>query len=94
MANSRGISPYVLLGVGVAGVSYLSVRNNRQKVTQAFQGLKEKTMKIWSRQKTEPEIPLLEKAGHPDPYDIPDNRMVDEGALFSVKYYNQKEQQA
>lgn len=90
MANSRGLSPYLLLGVGVAGVSYLSVRNNRQKVVQAFQKVKE----MWGKQQSKPEIPLLKKAGHPDPHDIPDNRMVDEGALFSVNYYNHKEQQA
>jgi len=94
MANGRGLSPYVLLGVGVAGVSYLSTRNNREKAIRAFQTLKEKTMQLWSKRAPGPEIPLLEKAGHPDPYDIGDNRMVEEGALFSVKYYNQKEQQA
>lgn len=94
MANGRGLSPYVLLGVGVAGVSYLSSRNNRDKAIQAFKSIKEKTMKLWSRQEAKPEIPLLEKAGHPDPYDIGDNRMVEEGAMFSVQYYNEKEQQA
>ncbi|MDQ0217794.1 hypothetical protein ELQ35_13520 [Peribacillus cavernae] len=93
MANARNLSPYVLLGFGVAGVSYLSTRNNRQKAMDTLQRMKARTMKVWSKQKLAAEMPLLEKAGHPDPYDIGDNRMVDEGAMFSVNYYNQNEQQ-
>ena len=28
--------------------------------------------------------------GHPDPYDVEDNKMVSEGAQTSVHYYNQE----
>ena len=31
-------------------------------------------------------------AGHPDPHDIQDNKMVDEGAMTSVQYYNEEVQ--
>jgi len=31
---------------------------------------------------------LLVKAGNPDPEDIGDNNMVNEGAMYSVHYYN------
>ncbi|PKG25075.1 hypothetical protein [Niallia nealsonii] len=31
---------------------------------------------------------LLVKAGNPDPEDIGDNNMVNEGAMYSVNYYN------
>lgn len=31
---------------------------------------------------------LLTKAGNPDPEDIGDNNMVNEGAMYSVHYYN------
>jgi len=34
----------------------------------------------------------LTSAGHPDPHDIPDNNMVDEGAMTSVQYYNEEVQ--
>ena len=34
----------------------------------------------------------LTAAGHPDPHDIPDNKMVDEGAMTSVQYYNEEVQ--
>ncbi|MFT8319681.1 MAG: hypothetical protein ABF649_02115 [Bacillus sp. (in: firmicutes)] len=33
---------------------------------------------------------LLNKAGNPDPEDIGDNNMVNEGAMYSVSYYNKK----
>jgi len=35
----------------------------------------------------------MQKAGHPDPHDIEDARMVGEGAQYSVDYYNREEQQ-
>ena len=34
-----------------------------------------------------------EKLGHPDPHNIEDNKMVDEGAMYSVNYYNETVQQ-
>ncbi|TWI57190.1 hypothetical protein [Halalkalibacter nanhaiisediminis] len=33
------------------------------------------------------------KVGHSHPHDYEDNKMVNEGALTSVKYYNEKQQQ-
>ncbi len=37
------------------------------------------------------EDPIVEKAGHPHPEDIPDNTMVSEGAMYSVQYYDENE---
>jgi hypothetical protein len=30
--------------------------------------------------------------GHPDPHDVADNKMVNEGAMTSVQYYNEEVQ--
>ena len=34
----------------------------------------------------------IHKAGHPDPMDTEDNKMVSEGSMFPVQYYNEKKQ--
>lgn len=34
----------------------------------------------------------IQKAGHPDPLDIEDNKMVSEGAQYGIEYYNRTEQ--
>ncbi|MET3320203.1 hypothetical protein [Peribacillus butanolivorans] len=84
MALGRNV---VLLGVGVAGVSFLSTKTNRGKVKDIWTNAKDKTMSLWKKKHSDLD-PLIEKAGHPDPYDHEDNKMVDEGAMYSVNYYN------
>ncbi|PFV93172.1 hypothetical protein COL08_23595 [Priestia megaterium] len=34
----------------------------------------------------------IHKAGHPDPMDTEDSKMVSEGSMFPVQYYNEKKQ--
>lgn len=75
----------VLLGVGVAGVSFLS-KTNRGRMKNIWSNAKGKAISYWNRR--QPIDPLIEKAGHPDPYDHEDSKMVDEGAMYSVNYYN------
>ncbi|WP_375089079.1 hypothetical protein ACDZ29_25200 [Peribacillus sp. RS7] len=77
----------LLLGVGVAGVSFLSNKTNRVKVKGIWSNAKDKTLSFWNRKASELD-PVIEKAGHPDPYDHEDNKMVDEGAMYGVHYYN------
>ncbi|AOH55213.1 hypothetical protein ABE28_012710 [Peribacillus muralis] len=77
----------MLLGVGVAGVSFLSTKANRGKVKDIWNSTKDKTMSFLNRKCSELD-PMIEKAGHPDPYDHEDNKMVDEGAMYGVHYYN------
>ncbi|MFJ7928460.1 hypothetical protein ACIQYG_10090 [Peribacillus sp. NPDC096622] len=84
MALGRNV---VLLGVGVAGVSFLSNKTNRGKVKDMWSNAKAKTVGFWNRTASEMD-PVIEKAGHPDPYDHDDNKMVDEGAMYGVHYYN------
>ncbi|WHY74155.1 hypothetical protein [Fictibacillus enclensis] len=33
----------------------------------------------------------VKKAGHPDPYDYEDTKMVEEGSVYPVNYYNKKQ---
>ncbi|MGE7184288.1 hypothetical protein ACQKKK_09850 [Peribacillus sp. NPDC006672] len=84
MALGRNV---VLLGVGVAGVSFFSNKTNREKVKDIWSNAKDKTFSFLNRKASELD-PVIEKAGHPDPYDHEDNKMVDEGAMYGVHYYN------
>lgn len=84
MALGRNV---VLLGVGVAGVLFLSTKTNRGKVKDIWSKAKAKTMSFWNKNHSDLD-PLIEKAGHPDPYDHEDTKMVDEGAMYGVNYYN------
>lgn len=90
MAIVKSVGPYLLIGFGVAGVSFLSTKSNREKVICSYKDVKQKALKFWYRHRPEVLYEDIEKAGHPDPYDFGDNQMVDEGAMFSVNYYNDK----
>lgn len=46
MALGRNV---VLLGVGVAGVSFLSTKTNRGKVKDIWSNAKDKTMSLWQK---------------------------------------------
>ncbi|HEY4554706.1 MAG TPA: hypothetical protein VIG80_16040 [Bacillaceae bacterium] len=93
MNKARSFNPWLLVGLGIAGASYLSKQENRDKVMDAYNQLKEKAMDFWCQQNPEACSDLMQKAGHPDPHDIEDARMVGEGAQYSVDYYNREEQQ-
>ncbi len=92
MKKVKSMGPLVL-GIGIAGVSYLSSKENRDKVKHVYFKVKDKIVDIWCKHDPSNCDELIEKAGNPDPYDIEDNKMVDEGALYSVKYYNKELQQ-
>lgn len=89
---------YVAFGLGVAGAmglsTILSNKNQRNRIMNMYVTSKEAVVEWLCREKPEQCKDVIEKAGNPDPYDIPDNKMVDEGAMYSVHFYNKKEQQS
>ncbi|WP_108671532.1 hypothetical protein [Peribacillus acanthi] len=91
MNINKNLTPIVALGVGIAGVSYLSRKTNRDKTFALFTTLKNKYFRKNDGPVTTQQ--LIQKGGHPDPHDIEDNKMVDEGAMYSVHYYNKNEHQ-
>lgn len=72
----------LLVGAAAAGAGmYMRKKDNRVKMQNMMESLKHK----WkNRNKDFP----VEKAGHPHPDDLEDNKMVSEGAQTSVHYYN------
>ncbi|MEH6944713.1 hypothetical protein [Bacillus sp. JJ722] len=86
---------FVAVGVGIVGAIGLSTimkdERKRQQLMKMYQNSKSK-FSSWIKNNTSEPKDLVQKAGHPDPYDTPDNKMVDEGAVFGVQYYNKVEQ--
>lgn len=78
----------LLATIAAGAYAYFSKKDNRDKAQIAFNNTKKKVESFIESQKMNraPET----NVGHPDPYDIQDNKMVSEGAQTSVHYYNQE----
>ncbi|WP_280769310.1 hypothetical protein [Salipaludibacillus daqingensis] len=85
--GSKWLTSTLFATAVAAGSYYLGKPENREKVTHRVNQLK---AKINNKTNKDHQSHLTEKVGHSDPYDIEDNSMVDEGATFSVNYYNEK----
>ncbi|MGE8077661.1 hypothetical protein [Peribacillus loiseleuriae] len=90
MGLVKSMGSYVMLGIGIAGVSMVSTKRNRGKVVNVYSKMRTKVLKLWKKQQSEVDH-LLEKAGHPNPYDIGGSRMIDEGSMTGIQYYNRKQ---
>ena len=75
--------------VGASAAMWLSSKPNRLKAENVFRDWKRK-IKPSPFEKSE-QLPI-EKGGFSHPHDIPDNNMVSEGAMYSVKFFNEKMQ--
>ncbi|MGM7724514.1 hypothetical protein [Metabacillus sp. Hm71] len=84
-----GMKSIVAVGMGTSLVLWVSSKPNRIKLENTFRELKRK-IKPSAIDKCD-NLPV-EKGGHPDPQDIEDNKMVSEGAMYSVKFYDEKKQ--
>ncbi|MBY0123386.1 hypothetical protein [Bacillus sp. S/N-304-OC-R1] len=89
MRQTLSMKSAMAAGVGVSAALWLSSKPNRLKTMILLRDWKRK-IKPSPLDKSK-NLPV-EKAGNPHPQDIEDNKMVDEGAVYSVQYYNQKMQ--
>ncbi len=85
--NNRSL---LLAGLAAGAYAYFSKPENREKALVAFNNTKTKVNSFIESQKHTQTNST--KQGHPDPYDVDDNTMVDEGAMTSVQYYNDEVQ--
>lgn len=77
------------IGIGTSAAIWLSNKPNRIKAKSFLRDWKHKVKpNVYSKS----EILPIEKCGNPNPYDTEDNKMVDEGAVYSVRFYNEKVQ--
>jgi hypothetical protein len=89
MKRTLRIKSVMAVGMGATIMLWVSSKPNRIRL--------ENTMSDWKRKIKPSSIDKcvslpVEKGGHPHPHDIEDNNMVSEGAMYSVKFYNEKKQ--
>src|SRR6185312_1697683 len=87
MARKRG-NGLLLATLAAGAYAYFSKKENRDKAMVAVNNMKTKVDSFIQSQKLNRSDDT--KAGHSDPYDLQDNKMVSEGAQTSVHYYNQE----
>lgn len=83
--NKRPIK--ILAGVGIGSALFLAYKPNRERVKDWGSQLKD----ILPSSNPSDNVFQLENVGHPHPEDIQDNKMVSEGAMYSVDYYNKSQ---
>ena len=87
MKRVLSMGSLLAVGVGASAVLWLREKPNRIKA-ESF--LKEWKRKIKPTVFDKSEQLPIEKGGNPHPHDLEDNNMVSEGAMYSVKFYNEK----
>lgn len=85
----------ILSGIALSTIGVTSYvlkdKTRRHKVEDSMKKAKHKIMTFLSKEVKLDNFPV-KKAGHPDPHDTDDNKMVSEGAMYSVQYYDEKKQ--
>ncbi|TQR21260.1 hypothetical protein [Psychrobacillus vulpis] len=87
----KGKKRSMLIGGLVAfAVVYFNKMENREKAKTTMKNSKTKMSSYMDSRKHQPT--QMTKAGFSDPNDPDDNRMVEEGSMYSVQYYIEKVQ--
>jgi hypothetical protein len=87
MKRVLSMKSILTIGIGASAAMWLSNKPNRIKAKSFLREWKRKVKPtVYSKSEKLP----IEKGGNPNPYDTEDNNMVDEGAMYSVKFYNEK----
>lgn len=80
----NNLKSYLLFGVGVTAL-WLALKPDNQYIELV--SLKNKLVPLKKKKR----LPI-EKGGYPDPLDVEDNKMVSEGSMYSVNYFNETQQ--
>lgn len=75
----------VMLGAGAAGAAALWIAMKPEYRTK----LSNMTSQVKEKLSGKQELVPVQKAGNPDPLDVEDNKMVSEGSMYGVNYYNE-----
>lgn len=88
MRRVLSMSSLVAVGIG-ASAMWLYNKPNRIKAESVLRDIKRKVKPtVYAKSEQLP----IEKGGNPHPKDFEDNKMVSEGAQYSVQFYNEKVQ--
>ncbi|WP_370627094.1 hypothetical protein [Psychrobacillus sp. INOP01] len=89
VANGNKRSMIIGAATALAAV-YFTNKNNKAQLKTAVKNSKTKIDSMVASKNTKPS--QMTKTGYSDPNDPDDNRMVEEGAMTSVQYYNENVQ--
>lgn len=89
MALKKTMMATVVGSVAGAAAVLLKDTENRERLGRY---VREVYARMTHRTANDKREDLKLKVGHPDPNDYADNKMVNEGALTSVQYYNERQQ--
>ena len=78
-------------GIAALSYAYFTKLENREQAMTTLKNTKTKMSSYADTRKHKPT--QMTKAGFSDPNDPDDNRMVEEGSMTSVQYYNEKVQE-
>ncbi|MEC1180701.1 hypothetical protein P9B03_19785 [Metasolibacillus meyeri] len=99
MAKLKG-KGVVIAGLVAGAASYLSKKENRDKVMSYIQEAKVKATAMMDGMKDKAVVEddtslqdIAETAASPDTTDIRENNMIAEGAQTAVQYYNENDQE-
>jgi hypothetical protein len=82
--QTNSMKSAVMLGVGAAALWMAMKPENKTKLTNMATQMKDKIMPSGKT-----DLVPVQKAGNPDPLDLEDNKMVSEGSMYGVNYYNE-----
>ena len=77
-------------GLAAFAIVYFNKLENREKAKTQMKNTKTKVSSYMESQKHKPS--LMTKTAFSDPQDPDDNRMIEEGAMTSIQYYNENVQ--
>ncbi|KYG32356.1 hypothetical protein [Alkalihalobacillus trypoxylicola] len=89
MDIKKAIYATVIAGAGAVTTVYLTDEERRERLKAKSKEMYHKVCALTNKKKGKTSI---KRMGNPDPYDIEDQRMVEEGALYSVQKYNEIKQ--
>ncbi|MDN4074966.1 MULTISPECIES: hypothetical protein [Fictibacillus] len=88
--TTTSFKPWVIVGLGTSATAvWLSSKHNR---IRAKCWVRNFTRKVMPDPCYKTKVLPVEKGGHPNPYDHEDSKMVSEGSVYGVHYFNEKKQ--
>ncbi|PSL50952.1 hypothetical protein B0H94_102229 [Salsuginibacillus halophilus] len=89
MANGKFLLGSLIAGAVGTAAYVLRDEEKRERLMHTSQRA---IAQLKGMSKEDEDEKLREKVGHSDPHDLADNKMVDEGAMYSVLHFNEKQE--
>jgi hypothetical protein len=91
MTKKAAFTTFTLSTVGLTAY-LLANKDKRKRMLDRIKQVYHQFQSSSNESKSDDNHRLITKIGHPDPHDEGDNKMVSEGAMYSVNYHNKQKQ--